>query len=224
MILGFDYSDITTAIVDSLTDPSIDNALGDLGAKIDEFIADTVKNILIKTFLTEQLEKAVDDFWNKIAKKDSDGNIVDFAVTPEDAKDFKDDVLNASNNFKEGWGIVSDQMKDVGIDMNNAGLAGDTERQGLSKGIATASQESIDALTGGVYAVMDAVNVTRNNSIITVNSLGNINEELKTQTVIMRELATLTVKIQSNTEFNKHLQYISANIADINTKGLKLKE
>lgn len=224
MILGFDYSDITTAIVDSLTDPSIDNALGDLGAKIDEFIADTVKNILIKTYLTDQLEKAVDAFWNKIAKKDSDGNIVDFEVTPEDAKDFKDDVLNASNNFKEGWEIVSDQMKDVGIDMNNAGLAGDTERQGLSKGIATASQESIDALTGGVYAVMDAVNVTRNNSIITVNSLGNINEELKTQTVIMRELATLTVKIQSNTEFNKHLQYISANIADINTKGLKLKE
>lgn len=224
MILGFDYSDITTAIVDSLTDPSIDNALGDLGAKIDEFIADTVKNILIKTFLTEQLEKAVDAFWHKIAKKNFAGNIVDFEVTPEDAKDFKDDVLNASNNFKEGWGIVSDQMKDVGIDMNNAGIAGDTERQGLSKGIATASQESIDALTGGVYAVMDAVNVTRNNSIITVNSLGNINEELKTQTVIIRELANLTVKIQSNTEFNKHLQYISANIADINTKGLKLKE
>ena len=34
MIFGFDYSDITTAIVDSLTDTSIDDALGDLGSKI----------------------------------------------------------------------------------------------------------------------------------------------------------------------------------------------
>ena len=179
---------------------------------------------MIKSFLTSQITDAVGRFWDKVANKDADGNIVDFAVTPDDASQFKDDVLGAANTFGSAWAIISQQLKEAGIDLTNEGLAGDTERQGLSKGIATASQESIDALTGGVYAVMDAVNVTRNNSIITVNSLGNINEELKTQTVIMRELANLTVKIQSNTEFNKHLQYISANIADINTKGLKLKE
>ena len=71
---------------------------------------------------------------------------------------------------------------------------------------------------------MDAVNVTRNNSLIMVNSLSNIKEELKVQTVIFRELSNLTVKIQANTEYNKFLQYISANLTDINTKGLKLKE
>ena len=224
MIMGFNYSDITSAIVDSLTDSSIDNALDDLGGKINDFIGETVKNILVKSMLTEQITKAVNDFWGKVANKDEFGNIVDFAVTPDDASKFKDDVLGAANTFGAAWEIISQQLRDAGIDLNNEGLGGDTERQGLSKGIATASQESIDALTGGVYAVMDAVNVTRNNSLIMVNSLSNITEELKVQTVIFRELSNLAVKIQANTEYNKFLQYISANLTDINTKGLKLKE
>ena len=69
MILGFDYSDITTAIVDSFTDPAIDNALDDLSGKIDEFISTTIKNILVKSMLIDPLTSAVNDFYNTIVKE-----------------------------------------------------------------------------------------------------------------------------------------------------------
>ena len=117
-------------------------------------------------------------------------------------------------------------MKQAGIDITGgtAEDSSDVGRQGLSKGIATASQESIDALTGGVYASLDSLNTIRNNSIILNTSINGMSEELKLQTALAREIRDINVKIQNNTEFNKNLQYIRTSIDEINTKGLLIKE
>ena len=208
MILGFDYSDITTAIVDSFTDPAIDNALDDLSGKIDEFISTTIKNILVKSMLIDPLTSAVDDFYNTIVKKDAQGNVTGFDVSEEAAKEFKERTMALASLFGDSWDIIAEQMKQAGIDITG-GTAEDS-RQGLSKGIATASQESIDALTGGVYASLDSLNTIRNNSIILNTSINGMSEELKLQTALAREIRDINVKIQNNTEFNKNLQYIRA--------------
>ena len=223
MILGFDYSDITTAIVDSFTDPAIDNALDDLSGKIDEFISTTIKNILVKSMLIDPLTSAVDDFYNTIVKKDAQGNVTGFDVSEEAAKELKERTMALSSLFGESWDIIAEQMKQAGIDITG-GTAEDSSRQGLSKGIATASQESIDALTGGVYASLDSLNTIRNNSIILNTSINGMSEELKLQTALAREIRDINVKIQNNTEFNKNLQYIRTSIDEINTKGLLIKE
>lgn len=226
MILGFDYSDITTAIVDSFTDPAIDNALNDLSGKIDEFISTTIKNILVKSMLIDPLTSAVNDFYNTIVKKDAQGNVTGFDVSEEAAKRFKERTMALSSLFGDSWDIIAERMKQAGIDITGgtAEDSSDVGRQGLSKGIATASQESIDALTGGVYASLDSLNTIRNNSIILNTSINGMSEELKLQTALAREIRDINVKIQNNTEFNKNLQYIRTSIDEINTKGLLIKE
>lgn len=226
MILGFDYSDITTAIVDSFTDPAIDNALDDLSGKIDEFISTTIKNILVKSMLIDPLTSAVNDFYNTIVKKDAQGSITGFDVSEEAARQFKERTMALSSLFGDSWDIIAERMKQAGIDITGgtAEDSSDVGRQGLSKGIATASQESIDALTGGVYASLDSLNTIRNNSIILNTSINGMSEELKLQTALAREIRDINVKIQNNTEFNKNLQYIRTSIDEINTKGLLIKE
>ena len=176
MILGFDYSDITTAIVDSFTDPAIDNALDDLSGKIDEFISTTIKNILVKSMLIDPLTSAVNDFYNTIVKKDAQGNVTGFDVSEEAARQFKERTMALSSLFGDSWDIIAERMKQAGIDITGgtAQDSSDSGRQGLSNGIATASQESIDALTGGVYASLDSLNTIRNNSIILNTSINGI--------------------------------------------------
>ena len=56
MLLGFDASSISDAIVESFTDSSIDNAMDDLSGKMDNFISWIMKNLLTNLLLTFQLQ------------------------------------------------------------------------------------------------------------------------------------------------------------------------
>lgn len=58
-ILGFSFADITNMIVDSFTDPSIDNALDELSQNIDGAIGNIIKKTLARNMLTEEMNKLV---------------------------------------------------------------------------------------------------------------------------------------------------------------------
>lgn len=88
----------------------------------------------------------------------------------------------------------------------------ESERQGATGGFATASQDSINELTGGVYAVRQIIGDIRNDS----------REELLIQRTIMGQLSVL-VERSEYWEYLKELPSVVQKLEDIETYGLKMK-
>ena len=85
-ILGFSFADITNMIVDSFTDPSIDNALDELSQNIDGAIGNIIKKTLARNMLTEEMNKLVSSLFQSMDK----GNY-NYSLDPKAASDFKEE-------------------------------------------------------------------------------------------------------------------------------------
>lgn len=124
MLLGFSADDITSAIVDSLTDPAIDNAMGDLSGKMDEFISGIVKNIIVKMALTEPITKAVNEMMKGIATYDKDRYITGFKdvdkIEANVLARFKETVMGIAEGFDKTWKELSEQFSLEGINLNQS--------------------------------------------------------------------------------------------------------
>jgi len=202
LVMGLEYSQVTDAIVDSLTDPSIDNAMLDLEGKIDNMIGSIIKNILTKNMLVEPVKNMVEELWKSV---DIGGNSISF--DPDAMKKFKKEVLNQAELFQGAWGEWSGIFSDLGIGFEESA---DTARKGASKGIATASQDSIDELNGGIYALRQSVNDIR-----------NIEKEAL---IIQRAREVQLNRIVENSEFCRFLQNIKEDINELNTRGVKIRD
>lgn len=88
----------------------------------------------------------------------------------------------------------------------------EAERQGATGGLANASQDSINELTGGVYAVRQIVGDIRNDN----------REELLVQRTIMGQLALLVERSEYWLHL-KELPRVVRKLEDIEAYGLKLK-
>lgn len=158
MLLGFSVDDISSAIVDSLTDPSIDNAMGDLSGKMDDFISGIVKNIIVKMALTGPITKAVSEMMKGIATYDEDGNITGFKevknIEVGVLSAFKDTVMGIADGFGETWKGLSEQFASAGINFNQAmkmdWTAGAT--------VDSISQSIIDGLAAGKSGAKEFAN------------------------------------------------------------------
>lgn len=158
MLLGFSVDDISSAIVDSLTDPSIDNAMGDLSGKMDDFISGIVKNIIVKMALTGPITKAVSEMMKGIATYDEDGNITGFKevknIEVGVLAAFKDTVMGIADGFGKTWKELSEQFASAGINFNQAmkmdWTAGAT--------VDSISQSIIDGLAAGKSGAKEFAN------------------------------------------------------------------
>ena len=197
MLLGFSADDITSAIVDSLTDPSIENAMDDLSRKMDDFISGIVKNIIVKMALTEPITKAVNQMMKGIATYDKDGNITGFKKV-EDIQagvlaKFKETVMGIAEGFGKTWKELSDQFSSVGIDINGKIDAKDETSENTLKGaFSKASQESITLLAGQFGAMrVDLTVIKDNTSVIRELQAQGWND--------VRAIKDLTGKVEQNT-------------------------
>lgn len=153
MLLGFSADDVTSAIVDSLTDPSIENAMDNLSGKMDNFISGIVKNIIVKMALTEPITKAVSELMKGIATYDTDGNITGFKNISEIGtgvfSTFKDSIMGIASGFGETWKGISDELGSVGIDLG--GVLSGAEGNGAD----SIAQSILDGLEAGKSGIKD---------------------------------------------------------------------
>lgn len=153
-VLGMDFTSIADMIVSSLTDPSIDNALEEFEANIDNTIASIAQNMLRRNMLLGPLEKMTNDLYKSMEKKDKDGNTY-YKLTAESAKNFKDNVLGLGKQFQDAWKELEEAFSASGIDLmpkeNESSDA--TSDNSLKGAYAKASQESIDLLAGQTGAL-----------------------------------------------------------------------
>ena len=203
--------DVTQAIADDLaqtTAKDITNQISDaivqginggsdafevMGDVVNSILKDAVTNALEKQFLEKQMGEAVSYLSSAMA---------DGALSDSERKQFSEMVTAAGNNYNEAINAYKD-------------ILGNSEsaRTGASKGIATASQDSIDTLNGGVYALRTGVADIRNNS--------------REQTLVVRTISTQLDTIADNTEpiaeMAGDIKKLSNDINDIKTRGLNVK-
>lgn len=161
-VLGLDFTSITDMIVNSVTDPSIDNALEELEVNIDKTIASIAQNMLRRNMLLGPLEKMTNDLYKSMEKKDKDGNTY-YKLTAESAKSFKDNVLGLGKQFQDAWKELEEAFSSSGIDLmpKDQETTEDVSDNSLKGAYAKANQESIDLLAGQTGAQRVAIESIR---------------------------------------------------------------
>ena len=161
-VLGLDFTSITDMIVNSVTDPSIDNALEELEVNIDKTIASIAQNMLRRNMLLGPLEKMTNDLYKSMEKKDKDGNTY-YKLTAESAKSFKDNVLGLGKQFQDAWKELEEAFSSSGIDLmpKDQEATEDVSDNSLKGAYAKENQESIDLLAGQTGAQRVAIESIR---------------------------------------------------------------
>ena len=177
-------------------------------AKVKDIIADIVKRMAIK----EALERPLGDLFNKYKKVwfDDKGNFKNGSnAVMNSMNDFSRDLDNLGNTFNNFWQSLPPSIKGT---MENI-----ADREGTSKGIATASQESVDennarltAIQGHTYTLVQGLAELNNTS----------NLILMRVTGIERNTDAANAKLE---RMDARMKSMDDSLDDIATRGIKIK-
>jgi hypothetical protein len=207
------FKDLAGNIGDMLSQSLIDSFTnGDVYAAVDDFhkkVSNVIGNIIQQLIFSAHFQKFFDELQQRMT--DSYGANGDQSIV--------DDILWFSNVYKEGIDAYTKDMKDAQDELKKQGFdlfQNDSTRTSTSKGIAQASQDSIDELNGRMtYLVMK------------VSDIGTISsEQLNTgteQLAVMRAKLSQLDVMTENSEFLRHLSYIRDDISKVVRDGINLK-
>lgn len=201
--------DIGTSLSDSLVEAFRN---GDVYDSIDDFknyMTGTIEDIIAQMIFAQYFQGLLDDLQIKFGEsfgENGDQNMID------DLQWFYDQFPGQLEGYKNAMTEQQRLLAEQGYDI----FGSDSARTGTSKGISTASQESISELSGGVLAMRSALAEIRNMH----------KAELEGQ----RSMIASLFRIVENTEYCRYLETVDDSIRqmrntidDINTRGIKMK-
>lgn len=208
-IIGYTAEDLASELGNAFFDAFKDgeDAAEAWGEKVNDIVADILKRMMIH----ELLEKPIGQIFDKYKTKwfGTDGTFKGFDAVQGSLTGFANELNSLVTNLYEGMDSLPDELKNL--------LIGDVERQGTEKGIATASQDSVDennarltTIQGHTYTIMQGVNE--------LNRTGNA--MLEKLTGIEENTSKTNDKLDA---MNDSIKNIKSNVDDIQTKGLKLR-
>lgn len=176
---------------------------------VDDIVSDIIKRMLTQKFLEEPMGEIFDKYKKKWFPNGSGENTIDDVM--ESMGDFANELYDLVNKFSGGMDGLPDELKDI--------ILGDAEatREGTQKGIATASQESVDennarltTIQGHTYSIMTGV--------VELNRIGNL--------VLERLMGIENNTAETNTKLDnldKRVSKVSSTLNDIQLKGLRIQ-
>lgn len=177
--------------------------------KTKEIVGDIVKRMLI----TKWLEPKIGEIFDKYKEKwfGDDGKFKGIDAVVNSAKQMENDINEVGEIFNQVYGGLSGNLKEY------FDAADDAAREASQKGIATASQESVDELNGRMTAVQ--------------GHTYNISEYTKQLVATTNLILNSVLNIESETDgFGERLANMESNlrdvrdtVGDIALKGIKIK-
>lgn len=145
-IIGGSAADIASELGDAFFDAFQDGedyaeAWGD---KVKDIVGDVIKRMLVSKYLEEPLGEIFDRYKNKWFK---DGQFMGLDAVIASMSGFANDLNAVGQDFAEIWEALPDSVK------NMFNVTEEATREASEKGIATASQESVDELNGRATAI-----------------------------------------------------------------------
>lgn len=176
------------------------------GDKVKEITADIVKKMLVQQMLEGEIGKLFDKYKAQWFKN---GQFVGTEGVKDSMSNFMNDLFAVESTMEQVWAAIPDELKEF--------LTGDAEREGVSKGIATASQDSVDELNARATTIQShTFSISENTKLLVANT-----------TAILGSVQA----IEHHTEaINNHMETIETGVKnlrntldDIQIQGIKLK-
>ena len=209
-IIGGSAADIASELGDAFFDAFQDGedyaeAWGD---KVKDIVADVIKRMLVSKYLEEPLGEIFDKYKNKWFK---DGQFMGLDAVIASMSGFANDLNAVGQDFAEIWEALPDSVK------NMFDVTEEATREASEKGIATASQESVDELNGRATAIQGhTYSISENTKLLVATA------NLILQSVLNIEDNTdgLSVRM-ANVESD--VRDMRNTVNDLALKGIKIK-
>ena len=178
------------------------------GDKVNEIVADIMKRMLISKFLEEPLGEVFNKYKQKWFK---DGQFVGIDAVISSMSGFAADLNSVGADFAQIWENLPDSIK------NMFEVTEQATREASEKGIATASQESVDELNGRATAIQGhTFSIAENTKLL----LSAVNLILQSVLNIERHTEIMSEDIG---DMKREVREVKDTVNDINLKGIKLK-
>lgn len=181
---------------------SADEFLSYVNKGIGDMVDNLVTNMVISAVFGDMLNEYKDKIKESLLSDDPQRNLTQL-------------MGQMVNDIASGTDAVSNMMSVYASEKNKAGLGGvgSSDRTGLSGSLARASQESIDELTGVMYAGLEKLSLTSNG----INAI-NI-----TTTAMSAELKAQTALLRSIDNYSSNLPYMRTGIETMVNQGIRIK-
>lgn len=207
-IIGGSAADLASELGDAFIEAfqNGEDAAEAWGDKVNDIVANVMKRMLVSKFLEEPLGEIFNKYKSKWYK---DGEFAGIDAIMASMGGFANDLNAVGAEFQTIWANLPDSVKNMFAPIEDA-------REASEKGIATASQDSVDELNGRMTAVQGHTYLLAENSKILVANSNRVLDHL--------------AGIEDNTKSLSRLEQIETgvkelknSIDDIALKGIKIK-
>lgn len=169
-------------------------------SNLSDFTEESLTNAILSSFKYQVLAEALKPLYDQLADK------------------FIKDFDNLDKTWGDQWQKdLENKLKEAGVKFEDVfgklGVDNSSERTGLSGSLARASQDSIDELTGVMYAGLEKLSLTSNG----INAI-NI-----TTTAMSAELKAQTMLLRSIDNYSSNLPYMRTGIETMVNQGVRIK-
>lgn len=179
------------------------------GDKVKDIVADVMKRMLVSKFLEEPLGEIFDKYKKKWFPNGDGTNAIDNVINSMGS--FTADLNAVGTDFAKIWETLPDNVKSM------FEVTADATREASEKGIATASQESVDELSGRATAIQGhTYSISENTKII----LSVVNMILQSVLNIEKHAEDISKSVENIESSTKE---IKDTVNDFDIKGIKMK-
>lgn len=208
-IIGGTSSEIATQLSDAFYEAfsNGEDAAKAWGDKVDEIVADVLKRMMVQKYLEEPLG----DIFNKYKSRwFKDGNFMGIDAVIDSMTEFRNDL----NSTYSAYSTIISQLPE---DLQKLFTDTASSREGAEKGIAQASQDSVDELNGRMTAVQGHTYSINENTKLLVSTTNAILESVIN---IDRNTDGLSAKVDA---LGSQIRAMRSDVNDIAIKGVNIK-
>lgn len=177
------------------------------GDKVNDIVSDIVRRMLVQKFLTDRIGKVIDKYKDRWF--DGEGNFMGIDEVLASVGDMKSDLTQVGEQWQQIYDALPDDIKEM--------VDSITGREGAAKGIAQASQDSVDELNGRMTAVQGhTFSISENTKLL----LATTNEILRSVMNIEGETAGFGARLE---RMEASAAAMRDTLDDIATRGVRLK-
>lgn len=208
-IIGYTAADLASELGDAFFEAAKqgEDAMEAWRKKVNDIVSDVLQRMLVQKYLEERIGGIFDRYKKEWFGNDGSFKGIDAVIGSMNG--FAGELNQVGEEFNAIYQGLSDSLKNY--------FTGDAEREGTSKGIATASQDSVDennarltTIQGHTYTLVQGMNDLNRTSNAVLDKL----------TGIEKNTSEANDKLD---RVDKNIKDIKNTVDDIDRKGLKLR-
>lgn len=207
-IIGGSAEDIAEELSDAFFEAFAngEDAAEAWGDKVKEITSDIVKKMLVQQMLEGEIGKVFDKYKAQWFKN---GQFVGTEGVKDSMSNFMNDLFAIESTMEQVWAAIPEELKEY--------LTGDAEREGVNKGIATASQDSVDELNARATTIQShTFSISENTKLLVANTtaiLGSVQAIEHHTEAISNRMETVETGVKN----------LRNTLDDIQIQGIKIK-